>query len=1450
MKTLKNSLTPRLSHISRIKLLTLAAALVMPAATGLAQTMWTDGTADYNIPGNWNGTYNDGSTVNSPNPNCDNDTGSNNIILIQPGDPAWYHGDTLAGQGNGTSGAYLQTGSTNFTGWPDNGNWLRMGIGSGTYGSYVLSNGVVFVAGQTHLGEHGTGYLEVDGGVYNTGYNGNPGICAGDGDFGVSSGTLVLTGGTLNNINNETWFGEANSACTGYLIMSGGIFNANNWFVFGRNGGVGYGVMTGGILNFTGGGNFLVGGGGSGTLIQSGGTINAFNQYLVPQSGNTTTDTGTNVLSGTAVLDAHDWIAIGRDGGYGELDISGGASITRDNANDGGAFFTVGSGGPGVVNQNGGAISNLASATFIGEAAKGTWNLNSGIADLGNVIFVDHPGANGTFNLNGGLLQASSISVGTNNGVSTFNFNGGTLQATASNPSFFSGLTLAFAGPSPAVIDSQSYNIGIGQEIDDNGGGLVKLGSGTLTLTGPNTYSGNTVVSNGTLIVASGSSASGSYIVQDGTTFGVTVASSGGQLDDQQNLTLGNSAGVALDFNLGNFGNPGSAPLTVGQTVTANGTITINVADTFPQVGQFPLIQAGNALAGSGTYVLGSLPTGVTAHLVVSANAVSLDITVVNLPVWAGLAGGTWDLESDTNWYNLGTGLPTTFANGNAVLFNDTAPGTTSVNLSTTVNPGSTTVNNTNLSYTFYGSGSISGSGGLTKSGPNSLSILNPAGNSYTGPTILAGGTLIVSNLANGGSPSAIGSSSGSAANLVLGGGTLTYNGPAVSINRGYAANDTNGAIDIVTVSNLTLSGSVTDVPGSGFNKSGAGQLAYANTGVNVLSDVLGYNVDQGTVAFNSGTENISGNLNIFTSNSVPVVNVAGATVNLLTGGTLDIADSQGSIITNYGTVNLSGGVINVGGGYSTFVGQNSNSVGVLNISGGAYNANNWIAIGRDNGFGTVNLSGTGALNMVNGNGGNLDIGNSGGFNGQNGTAVLNQSGGTVSNIVSGTWLGEGSGSGSPSGTWNMTGGTAWLGYLGIGYNGSGIGSMSISGNASVLVNNSPCEIGRQGTGTLTIGSTNGTTGTLTLNSGNDFNVGNNGNGVLNMLPGGTVSTLGTMYLTRGNNASGYVYLNSGSKIITGYLNNGAGFGVGVVPATNAEAFYFNGGVLQAATGSPYFIQPYVDAIIGTNGAVIDDGGFSITALNAFADGVGSTGGLTKLGAGTLILNAVSTYTGTTVVSNGTLQANGLAGGITVESGATLLSASTVAGPVTVASGGTLGGNSGIGTENFNNTLTLAAGSTTFAEITPASNDQIAGLTGVTYGGSLIVSNISSSPLTAGSEYQLFHSSSPGSGNFTSVTLLPVGTATFNPTTGILTITSSGAAPTFNRPYLSGGNLVVTAAGGTPGANLVLLSSTNLLTPLPQWTTNYSGMYDSNGNFSNNIPVNAANRAVFFILKP
>jgi len=1429
----------------QFKMLALAAGLILPAANGLAQSYWQGGASDYNNAASWNGAYNSG------NPNCSDDSGSNNVVLIEPGDPTWFHGDTLAGNNGGTSGAYLQTGSTNDTGYPNNGNWLRMGIGSGSQGYYTLSNGVVNVAGRTQLGENGYGYLEVDGGVYNTGYNGNPGIVAGQGDFGPGSGTLVLNGGTINNINNETWFGEqgGSGSGTGYFFMNGGIFNANNWFVFGRNGGVGYGTMTGGTINFTGGGSFLIGGGGIGALAQSGGTINAYNAYLVPQSAGGGGGMGTNILSGSAVVNVYSWLCVGR-GGYGEMDISGNASITHS---DGGSHFDIGAGGgpatgAGVLNQNGGTVTEATSDFWLGEVYQATWNLNSGTANLLNLVMSVNGQVVSTMNLNGGLLKVNSISSPTpTTSVSTLNLNGGTLQANGNNIVFINNVFQAFLG-GDVTIDSQGYNITIPQALQDNGGGsLTKIGTGVLALTGANSYAGTTTVSAGTLTTTTASSGGGPIVVANAASFETILASANGQLS-AASLTVGGATGSSLNFDLGSYGTPTSAPLLVAGAFTANGTITINVAASALSIATIPLIQYGS-VAGSHTFVLGALPPGVAATLATAGNTLELVVTSSGEPRWNGNVTGDWDLGSNQDWFDLITLVPTAYSNGKPVVFDDNATGTTTVNLTVAVSPGSINFNNNALPYTITGAGSINGNTGLNVNGANSVTLANTGGNTFTGPVLVGGGTLNITSLANGGTPSAIGASSANPTNLMMGGGTLSYSGPAVSINRGYTAENTNGTVDLDTVDSVALSGQVADFPGSGFVKSGPAQLTYATVGINALADTLGYSVAEGTVAFaGSGTNNIAGNLVVcgpngnfysaplFTSATVDFTN--SATVNI--AGGLDIGDSGLGSVSCTGVVNQSGGSVYVSG--QTFIGQTNNNAGasgtgIYNLSNGTLNVYNWLAVGRAGGVGTLNLSGTGVLYDWGGGGGNIDIGTSGGIGGVAGTGTLNQTGGAITNTASEVWLGEGSSGEPTSGTWNMSGGTAVVGEVHVGVGGTGTSTLNVSGSASItesylLLANYDGNT----TGNVNIGSASQPGGTVTVNA--DMNVAGQGTGTLNFVTngGGKLTVTGTLYLSRFSQAAnGTVNLNAGGTLVAAYINNGWGFQNNFSsPLDNPNAFNFNGGTLRAYVGSSYFIQPYVNAVIQSGGAIIDDNGFFIEVLAPLVNG-GGGGGLTKLGTGTLRLDGLNTYTGSTVVSAGTLMLG--PGGV-------------IAGPVTVNSGATLAGDTGtIEAYNLNSTLTLSAGSTTTMTITPSSSDEISGLTSVQYGGALVVTNNSSSPLTVGQQYTLFHAASAGSGNFSSVTILPAGSGTFNPATGQLTITSTGSATGFSGATLSGGNLILTGTFGAPSAGYTLLTSTNISAPVSAWVTNSQGTLNASGGISNAIPVNTSELRRFFRLR-
>ena len=771
------------------------------------------------------------------------------------------------------------------------------------------------------------------------------------------------------------------------------------------------------------------------------------------------------------------------------------------------------------------------------------------------------------------------------------------------------------------------------------------------------------------------------------------------------------------------------------------------------------------------------------------------------------------------------------------MVFNDNATGMTTVSLGVTVSPGGVTVNNTNLPYTLTGGGKISGTYGLTKAGSNTFTIQNTGGNNFTGPVVIDGGVVAVSSLANGGSASAIGASSANSSNLVLNGGTLSYTGPAVSINRGYTTEDTNSVVDIDAEGGLTFSGNTLATPGSGFTKGGPAQLGYTGSGTNILADTLGYTVANGTVSF-GGTG--AGLTNIITGSlTIGGAGSTNATLLVSNGATLDVLNGT-TIVGDGGSTNSAGSVIESGGFFNEgngqiWIGQGNGGVGTFTISNGTYEVNNWLAVGRASGTGTLNLSGTGVIYDLGGNGGNFDIGTSAGIGGMTGTGTLNQTGGAITNTGSQTWLGEGT-SGEPAmGTWNMSGGTAVLGEVHLGVGGTGTSTINISGSASItesylLLANYDGNT----TGNVNVGATNNPGGTITVNA--DMNVGGQGTGTLNFVTngGGKLTVTGTLYLSRfSQTADGTVNLNTGGTLVAAYINNGWGFQNNYpTPTSNPNAFNFNGGVLQAYTGSQYFIQPYVNAVVQAGGAIINDGGYSITVLTGLVDG-GGGGGLTKQGNGTLYLNGVNTYTGATLVSSGALGLGPTA---------------SIAGPVTVASGALLLGDPGaIQTTYINNTLTLQAGSTTGMQLTPSSNDQFAGLTGVSYGGALVLTNSSGSPLPVGNIYKLFNISPAGTGNFSSVTILPSGAGTFNPAEGTLTIIST-APPVLNAPYIAAGNLILTGTGGTSGAQYTILSSTNVATPLASWITNTTGTFASDGSFSNGIPVTNL-PAIFFELQ-
>lgn len=257
-----------------------------------------------------------------------------------------------------------------------------------------------------------------------------------------------------------------------------------------------------------------------------------------------------------------------------------------------------------------------------------------------------------------------------------------------------------------------------------------------------------------------------------------------------------------------------------------------------------------------------------------------------------------------------------------------------------------------------------------------------------------------------------------------------------------------------------------------------------------------------------------------------------------------------------------------------------------------------------------------------------------------------------------------------------------------------------------------------------------------------------------------------------------YTVTKSGPGILA--LNGANGFpgafafDGGLVRFNNAgnlgtSSLAFDGGGLQWATGNTTDIS--INSVsIGGGGVTFDMGANNVT----FANPLGGAGGLTKTGPGKLTLNGNNTFNGSTVIALGTL-AFGSAGSLpstsniilsnnaaldvsgrsdgtlTLASGKTLLGIGSVLGNVTAANGSTISPGFSIGELVVTDTLTFQSGSTAVMELDAAAhtNDVITGLAGVSYGGHLMLGNLTST-LLAGDNFKLFSAGSY-SGSFSSI---------------------------------------------------------------------------------------------------
>lgn len=463
---------------------------------------------------------------------------------------------------------------------------------------------------------------------------------------------------------------------------------------------------------------------------------------------------------------------------------------------------------------------------------------------------------------------------------------------------------------------------------------------------------------------------------------------------------------------------------------------------------------------------------GVVYSLNFELNAIKLIVSTprqADVISWNGNVNSTWDYETKNF---LKTSVEDIFVPNDSILFTDAATNKNIVINETLPVKGISFTNDTD--YKISGEGIISGSGGLIKTGTGKLSLLTEE-NTFTGAVDFSDGILEVSSIKDGGLPSSIGKSEGTASNWIMRNATL-QTASQMATTRHMTV------VGKLTVNNPTSTNSIMiggNIIGSNITLELTGAGALNLQGTNSFSKII---VKSGTLALGSveanttalGSASISlegGTLQMRDANSTSTVGPFANAIDVPEGKTatwnVPMRWNFTNKLTGKGTIN-----INIPYVRSEFRGDWSGFEGTIGIAGGSGGGD--FRINNDYGYSkaTLNL-------MANANVFHLSTGKSiklGGLKGTTGTL------------------------GGSSTTWVVGGNT--------------MGSNTFGG----IINGTNSALTKEGTGTLILsgantytGNTNVTNGTLIVTNTTGSATGTGNVSVSNATIAGTGTIEGTL---------------------------------------------------------------------------------------------------------------------------------------------------------------------------------------------------------------------------------------------------------------------------------------------------------------------------------------------------